>query len=60
LSYFVRRQSRLIARSGGPGGSAVANRLTENPDFSVLVLEAGGAYVLEARIFLEELMKPLQ
>ncbi|KAF8182260.1 glucose-methanol-choline oxidoreductase, partial [Mycena galopus ATCC 62051] len=31
----------FISLSGGNAGNVVANRLTENPDFSVLVLEAG-------------------
>lgn len=31
--------------SGGPGGCALASRLTEIPDFSVLLVEAGGLYV---------------
>ncbi|KAF8585897.1 GMC oxidoreductase [Ramaria rubella] len=33
----------FIIIGGGTAGNAVANRLTENPDYSVLVLEAGGS-----------------
>jgi len=32
----------FIVVGGGAAGNAVANRLTENPDYHVLVLEAGG------------------
>ncbi|KAJ7720296.1 pyranose dehydrogenase [Mycena maculata] len=35
----------FIVVGGGTAGNVVANRLTENPDFSVIVLEAGGPNV---------------
>jgi len=34
-----------IHDSGGTAGNALANRLTENPLFNVLVIEAGPSYV---------------
>ncbi|KAF7376494.1 Pyranose dehydrogenase [Mycena sanguinolenta] len=36
-------QFDFIVVGGGTGGLVVANRLTENPNYSVLVLEAGGS-----------------
>ncbi|KAL0569908.1 hypothetical protein V5O48_012054 [Marasmius crinis-equi] len=38
------RQFDFVVVGGGTAGNVVANRLTENPDFSVLVLEAGGSH----------------
>ncbi|KAF8582565.1 GMC oxidoreductase [Ramaria rubella] len=35
----------FVIVGGGTAGNAVANRLTENPDYSVLVLEAGGSNI---------------
>jgi choline dehydrogenase-like flavoprotein len=32
----------LTSFAAGPGGSVVANRLTENTNATVLVIEAGG------------------
>ncbi|KAL0573608.1 hypothetical protein V5O48_008338, partial [Marasmius crinis-equi] len=38
------RQFDFVVVGGGTAGNVVANRLTENPKFSVLVLEAGGSH----------------
>jgi len=35
----------FVIVGGGTAGNVVANRLTENPGFSVLVLEAGGSNI---------------
>ena len=36
----------LCSVVGGTAGNVVATRLSENPAFSVLVIEAGGEYVI--------------
>lgn len=41
-----------IVVGGGPGGLTVANRLTEDPNIQVLVLEAGDADQYEERIMI--------
>lgn len=40
----------FIIVGSGPGGSVLANRLTENSGFSVCVLEAGGSDIPEASV----------
>lgn len=45
--YFTAELIICKIVGGGTGGLAIAERLSENPDISVAVIEAGGFYEIE-------------
>lgn len=49
----------FIVAGGGTAGLCLAGRLAENPKVSVLVIEAGKAYVTPRRIGLFQLTRPV-
>lgn len=48
-----------VVVGGGTSGLVVAERLTENPNTSVLVLEAGGEHTTDPRIRTPAFWRPL-
>lgn len=56
VPIYIALVQTLISIEGGTAGNVIANRLTEDPNYSVLVLEAGGSYDCMALSFSPELI----
>ena len=50
--YLSRTSTDTITGVAGPGGATVASRLTENPGFTVLLIEAGPRYAASSLLTL--------